>query len=184
MKSENKNRWMVWAIVILAIMNITTILTIIYHQNQSEKPAYISTPLQDISESASINYSGRYFRDQLNLSNEQMKSFVSFNPAFRQRARNINIDLENLRNKMLTELAAKKPDIDRLNLLSDSIGYQHISLKKLTYNYYLDIKKICNPDQQKKLEQLFREMFKSDTQIGHNGMGGQGGRRFGKRNIN
>ena len=37
MKPESKNRWMIWAIVILALMNISTIITILYHRhNQTE----------------------------------------------------------------------------------------------------------------------------------------------------
>ena len=37
MKTENKYSWMVWAIVILAVMNIATIITVIYNRNQAGK---------------------------------------------------------------------------------------------------------------------------------------------------
>ena len=40
--------------------------------------------------------------------------------------------------------------------------------------YYLNFKNICNQEQQKKLEQLFGEMFNSDIQMGQNGRGGPG----------
>ncbi len=35
MKTENKYRWMIWAIVILAVMNIATIITVIYNRNRT-----------------------------------------------------------------------------------------------------------------------------------------------------
>jgi hypothetical protein len=35
MKAENKHSFMVWAIVVLAIMNVSTLATILYHQYQS-----------------------------------------------------------------------------------------------------------------------------------------------------
>ena len=53
--------------------------------------------------------------------------------------------------------------------------------------YYLNFKNICDQQQQKKLEQLFGEMFNSDLPMGQNGrgvQGGQGGRRYGWRNKN
>jgi hypothetical protein len=181
MKETGKNRWMVWAVIFLAIMNITTLLTIFYHQYKSERAEFVSAPVQDMSESSSIQYSGRYFRDQLNLSRDQMNRFVEFNPEFRQKARTINLSLESVRHQILTEMAAKNSDNNKLDMLSDSIGYLHAKLKKLTYRYYLDIKNICDKQQQKNLEQLFGAMFTSDVMMGHNGKGGPYGRRNGRQ---
>ena len=87
MKAENRNRWMVWAIVALALMNITTLITVVYHKNQIVEKEVVATPDSVKSENASVLYSGRYFRDELNLSNEQMNKFSQFNPEFRQEVR-------------------------------------------------------------------------------------------------
>lgn len=185
MKTENRHRWMVWAIVALALLNISTLITVIYHNKQvvgKDAPA-----AQDSvrSENSSILYSGWYFRDELNLTREQMKEFFLFNPEFRQEVRNINLELAAKKHEMLIEMAKKNSDGHTLDLLSDSIGYLHASLKKVTYKYYLNFKNICTMEQQKKLEQLFGEMFNSDTKmLLQNGAGGQRGRRFGWRNKN
>jgi hypothetical protein len=184
MKAEIKNRWVVWAIVGLALLNITTLITIVYHKNQVIEKELVITPNSTNSEKASVLYSGRYFRDELNLSNEQMSKFSHFNPEFRREVRTINLLLADKRNEMLVEMAEENSDTNRLNLLSDSIGYLHASLKKVTYMYYLNFKNICTQEQQKKLEQLFDEIFNSDTQMIKNKAGGQGGRRFGWRNKN
>jgi hypothetical protein len=184
MKAENKNRWMVWAIVALALLNITTLITVVYHKNQVIEQEVVATPDSIKSENASVLYSGRYFRDELNLSKEQMNKFSQFNPEFRQEVRAINLKLADKRHEMLVEMAQKDSDKNRLNLLSDSIGYLHASLKKATYMYYLNFKNICTQEQQKKLEHLFGEMFNSDLQMIQNGRGGPGGRRFGWRNKN
>jgi hypothetical protein len=181
MNATYKNRWMVWAIVVLAVMNISTILTIVYHHNQSVQTESNTVPEQFQTEGAPVKYSGRDFRDQLNLNRDQMNRFVEFNPEFRQQARSININLERIRHQMLTEMAAKNSDSNKLDLLSDSIGYLHSDLKKITYMYYLNIKNICDQQQQKKLEQLFGEMFTSNVQTGQYGKGPQNGRRYGRR---
>jgi hypothetical protein len=181
MKEESRKGWIVLAIVVLALMNITTLITILYQKNQAVDAEFVTAPDKVQSESSSMQYSGRYFRDQLNLSRDQMDRFVEFNPEFRQKARAININLERLRHLMLTEMAATNSDISRLDILSDSIGYLHANLKKLTYGYYLNIKSICDQQQQKKLEQLFGEIFASDLHMGQNGKGNPKGRRYGRR---
>jgi Spy/CpxP family protein refolding chaperone len=182
MKAVNKNNWMVWAIVVLAVMNLATLITVVYHKNKSVEEEIVAMPDQAKSENASVKYSGHYFRDELNLSNDQMKKFSEFNPEFRQIVMAINRSLDSKRHEMLVEMAEKNCDTNRLNLLSDSIGYLHASLKKQTYLYYLNFKKICTEQQQEKLEQLFGEMFSSDARMGQHGRGGQGGRRFGRQN--
>lgn len=175
---------MIWAIIVLAVMNLTTLITLLYHKNKSDITGEAAQVEQSGSENASVKYSGRYFRDGLNLSSEQMKNFSEFNPVFRQNVSVINQSLNTLRRDMLDEMAKQNSDTNRLNNISDSIGYLHANLKKQTYQYYLNFKRICDEEQLLKLEQLFGEMFTSDAGMGQNGRGGQGGRRYGWRNRN
>lgn len=181
MKSENKNIWLVWAIIALALMNLSTIITVVYQQRKSAKADSTDIPGQFQSENESMKYSGRYFRDQLNLTRAQMNSFVQFNPVFRQQMMSLNVGLGRVRQKMLTEMSAKNSDLNKLNVLSDSIGYLHSNLKKLTCRYYIDIKNICDQEQQEKLRQMFAEMFDNDFQMGQYGTRGPYGRRYGRR---
>ncbi len=181
MKTENKYTLMIWAIVILAVMNISTLITIMYHKYQSDTTVANSVIDPKQLEVDSEKFSGRYFRDQLNLSSEQMDKFKEINPVFRPKARNITVELAEKRNQMLIEMSALKSDTASLNALSDSIGQLHGNLKKITYKYYLDIKSICDPEQQRKLEELFGEMFSNDAPMGFPGKGGQRGWQQGRR---
>jgi hypothetical protein len=179
MNTENKNRWMIWAIVILVVMNLTTFITIVYNRRQLSDLEQVSVQGESMPGNASMKYSGRYFRDSLDLSPDQMRKFSEFNPRFRQAVMAINLDMAKMRNSMLIEMAKNECDTNILNNLSDSIGYLHARLKKETYQYYIYFKNICNKEQQKKLEQLFGEMFNSDTQMGQNGRGPRGGMKYG-----
>lgn len=172
---------MVWAIVILAIMNTSTIATIIYHKFQLGKAKTVNVSDQKQLEADSEKFSGRYFRDQLNLSREQMDKFKEINPVFRPKARNITIELAQKRKQMLLEMASAKTDTIRLNVLSDSIGQLHSNLKKITYRYYMEIKSFCDQEQQRKLEQIFGEMFTNDSPMGYPGKGSPGGWQHGRR---
>ena len=181
MKTENKYSLLIWAIVILAVMNISTLMTILYHNYQSDKTEPVSTSDPKQLETDSEKFSGRYFRDQLNLNSEQMDKFKKMNPVFRPKARGITIELAEKRKQMLVEMSAANSDTTRLNALSDSIGQLHSDLKKITYRYYMEIKSICDAEQQRKLEQLFGEMFTNDSQLGNPGNGGQRGGGQGRR---
>jgi Spy/CpxP family protein refolding chaperone len=174
MKAENKHTVMVWTIVVLAIMNVTTLATIVFHQYKTEKNQTTGIAQKQLEADAE-KFSGRYFRDQLNLSSEQMDKFREFNRPFRMQARSTTIELAEKRKAMLNEMVAPKSDTTRLNALSDSIGNLHSHLKKLTYGYYLNIKGICDTEQQKKLEQLFRDMFTNDATMAFPGRGGMQG---------
>lgn len=177
MKTENKRSGMIWAIVVLAVMNLSTLGTILYHQYQSDKPAANPEEAQKQLETDAEKFSGRYFRDKLNLDGNQMERFRAINPVFRQQARAITEELASMRKQMLAEMAAANSDTTKLNALSDAIGQLHSQLKKITYQYYLDLKSICNTEQQKQLEQLFTEMFTNDASMSFPGKGGRGWQR-------
>jgi Spy/CpxP family protein refolding chaperone len=181
MKAEDKIKIMRWALVALVVLNLTTILTVIYYRNTNFREESLQEGTAVQSESASMRFSGRYFRDQLNLNEEQMNRFREFNPQFRQQVRNVNYQLNDIRRKMLDEMSSPDCDSVRLNLLSDSVGLLHADLKRLTYKYYFDFKDICNNEQKVKLDQLFGEMFATDVQAGQYGPGGPNGRGRGRR---
>jgi len=173
MIQENKNNWMIWAIVALVLLNISTLITIFYQRDKNMEADQVSVNDPEASKSSSSEYSSAYFNDHLNLNRTQMNKFAEFNPAYRQRIRNINLKMAQFRNDMLVEMTAEKSDSRKLAILSDSIGMLHAELKKETYNYYLNLKSICNPDQREELENLFSIIFTSDTVTGINGKGGQ-----------
>lgn len=184
MKPENKTSWTTLAIIVLALMNLATIATVIYNRQKMTGDTVAPYTSDSLTGNPSVRFTGRYFRDQLNLDKEQMLIFRDFNAKFRQQVRDINIALNDKRHSMLEEMAAPESDSARLDALSDSIGYLHADLKKLTSRYYIDFKKICDKSQQQKLEQLFGEMFATDNQTGHQGRRGPNGNRRGKRFLN
>lgn len=181
MKTESKNRLMTWTIVLLALMNISTIVTIVYTRSQIKSRIDSNANGQMETDRSAMKFSGRYFRDELGFDRSQMKEFASFNPGFRRQVHAINNKLMEQRRCMLKEMSAREVDTFRINQLCDSIGYVHAKLKKATCGYYLNIKDICNNSQQLKLEQLFNDVFAGDLQPGPHGRSEQTGRRRGKQ---
>jgi hypothetical protein len=155
-----------------------------YHQRQSGKSEAGTAFDPKQPEVNAEQFSGRYYRDYLSFNDEQMEKFRKINPLFRPKVRDITVQLAMKRKQMLREMSAVKSDTFLLSALSDSIGYLHSDLKKLTYRYYLEIKGICDPEQQKKLEQMFGEAFSNDASTGAPGRGAQRGRQHGRQYDN
>lgn len=174
-------KWIIWIAILLLVINLTAIITILFNRKQNVAEESIQA---DQPESASsMKYSGRWFRDELGLTRDQMREFSGFNPVFRQKVRHINIELSEKRRLMLEEMAAENSDTSRLNQLSDSIGMLHSDLKEATYSYYLEFKRISTAEQQEKLKQIFSMMFEGELPA-RPGRGMQGGGRFGLRRGN
>ncbi len=171
MKTESKLKWLVWVVVILAILNISTLGTILYNRYFSASRTEVTGVNRMRMKKDPENFSGRYFRDKLNLDKAQMEKFREINSVFRQKAHDITLDLALIRKEMLTQLAAPHSDTIKLHLLSDSVGMLHAELKKVSFRYYLDVKNICRPDQQKKLQIIFRDVFIQDMPMRRPGPG-------------
>lgn len=166
MKMMNKQTLLIWAVVVLVVLNLSTLATFFFLQ-QPERDVKAPAQLETYAE----KYSGRYFRDQLNLDRDQMDHFRGFNPPFRKKALEISEAMTQTRKAMLEEMAAPVCDTLKLNRMADSIGSLHRDLKNLTWHYYLDLKSICTPDQQVLLKKLFTDMFINDIPMGHPGRG-------------
>ncbi len=180
-KPENLHGWLIWIIVLLALMNAATIVTVIFNRNRFEKEKTVTVPGRAQLSASPANYSGGYFRDELGLNEEQMIKFVEINPLFREQVWNINNNLNLLRQRMFTEMSAGNPDPEKLDLYADSIGIMHSDLKKATYRYYLGLKNICDSQQRIKLEKLFGGMFISERGMGQHGRGVRAGRNRGRQ---
>lgn len=174
----NKTKILLLIILFLLVTNIVTIITgIISGSAESEAEA-----ARDTDAGMRINF----FAGQLGLSEVQKNDFIRFNRSFNREARMITSGIESLRFRMVDEMASPEPDMQVLDSICAGIGKQHTLLKKETVDYYLNLKTICDEEQQEKLHGLFREMSDPDGDLNRFGRGrgmGQGmqGRTGGRR---
>ena len=60
---------------------------------------------------------------------------------------------------MLIDLAKPNPSLEELNKIATSVGHLHKALKTQTARHLLNIKKVCTPEQSKKLEKMFIDLL-------------------------
>ena len=77
MKKGERNSWMIWVIVVLALMNITTIATIFYNRTKAASEYNsMNESRQPQSNDESMTFSGRYFCNNLGFDDKQMEMFT------------------------------------------------------------------------------------------------------------
>ncbi len=174
MATKNTYRILIWAVVILAATNLSMGLSFWYHRQQDKKAAEIQAQKVEMPSDQRT----RFFREQLNLQPDQVDSFRNLNRDYNRSARRISNRMTDLRVEMVDEMGKDVSDSVKLHSISSEIGELHKNLKDLTIDYYLDMKEVCNEEQQDKLNEIFLSMTKSKEDVSLPQRGGRGrGRR-------
>lgn len=162
MASKNTYRILIWIIVILVATNLSMGLSFWYHRHQEIKAA-------EETESSKIEMPTeqrtRFFKDQLNLSQEQLAVFRELNREFNRSARKESDELEQLRIEMVEEMGKESPSAQKLDSIAQEVGGHHSELKEITMNYYLKMKEVCDSSQQEKLKEIFLTVSKSKDEV-------------------
>ncbi|MDD4637908.1 MAG: hypothetical protein PHV66_09925 [Bacteroidales bacterium] len=154
----NKNNKLFWAVILLLVLNVTTISTIIWQNRSVSGP---TNCLRVASEGCKLT--GKNIDRQLGFNAKQMEAFKEANREFTPRSCMILCKLDSLKNEMFVELQQVPSDSLRLDSLAQMIGDQHAALKRETIHFYNDIKKVCTPEQEKKLQDVFYPLFRNET---------------------
>lgn len=154
----NKITLLIWTVVLLVILNLTTIGTILYHNYREN----IDTKNIVLNAEGNTMLNGRFFRQTLGFNEEQMDVFRKANREFRPKANTIILQIDSLKSEMFTELKKSQSDTVRLNKLSLETGALHSELKEETNRYYLKIKRVCTPEQLDKLQITFTPLFRNE----------------------
>lgn len=157
MNRGNKILW--WVIALLVVLNLTTIGTILFRnrENSSDNIAIV------LDENQQNPLTGRFFRQTLGFDDAQMALFREAHRSFQYRANDLIFEMDSLKNEMFEELNSAAPDTLRLNDLSDHVGIHHAELKKITNDFYLRLKTICDSTQCEQLQQAFLPLFRDGT---------------------
>ena len=178
METNKVNRLLLWATIILFATNLSMAITFLYHRTGESKENNLTAAG---TTGGADELRARTFRDQLNLQADQMDAFRNYTQSYNQNANGLSRKLEELRIEMVTELGKENPDTAILNKITTSIGNEHARLKNLTIEYYQDLKKICNPEQRGKLNNIFMSVVNKGEDGKFPQQGGGYRHRYGRR---
>ena len=118
---------------------------------------FLSRCDRNVMEDSSI--SNDFLRKELKLTNEQCERIVAMDSMVQRRYQKVLLLLCQERYKMMEELAKPDPSEEKLHSISVTIGHLHQALKVQTFRHLLNIKRICTPEQSKKLNKIFTDML-------------------------
>ena len=152
---------LVWAIIVLFLMNAATLGTILYHNRTKQKEPIDTTSVVSSFRGNPIN--GRFFRQTLGFDSKQMAAFQEANRQFRPQTMTLTSEIDSLKGVMFQEMKKQEPDTLKLDLLSKQIGDLHGQLKQQTYQFYLKLQNVCTEQQRSQLEKAFEPLFISEN---------------------
>jgi Spy/CpxP family protein refolding chaperone len=135
-------------LVLLTIINIAALATFAYHRFHPK----MHFPPMDQPDTPE-----RFMKRELDLSEEQVKEFEAQRERFKIETEPILDSIQAKRKELMDEIAAEKPNVDKLDKLTEEIGALEITLKKKTTAHLLEGKALLTLEQQKKFFSLFDE---------------------------
>ncbi|MEA3496539.1 MAG: periplasmic heavy metal sensor [Bacteroidota bacterium] len=155
----NKIRNLTISVIILAVLNISTIATlIILNSKTNYHPRHLQQP----------HNSHKFIFNELGLDDNQKAEFEQFRDEFRLNMKNISNELSQKHIELFEEITSAKPDSLKLNELAVETGELHAALKNESTKFFLSMRSICNKEQEKTLFAIFEEMTNKKGRF-HNG---------------
>lgn len=151
---EKTNRILLWFNLILLLIITSAVATFLVMKASGEKTT---------SDTGVIN-STDMLRKELSLSNDQYRKVLVENDRT-IRTYNIVFDMMCETNvAMIEELSKENSDPAVLDSLSRKVGTLSTSLRRHTTDYFMNMKSICNEEQQQRLTLIFKRMMQLEEQ--------------------
>lgn len=138
-----------WGLIALIVVNVSALSALAV--NRFYKPSVIS---QVTAEHPMINF----LEQELNFTDQQISRFSRIKDKFEQNTIELRRQMIEIKSTMFTELSKSNSNPEKLESLSMQFGQLEGRLKRITMDHFLEMKAICNPDQQKTLIQYFERM--------------------------
>lgn len=169
------------AIIFLTLVNLGFAISyFIIHRQHRLEAVY---PRERFMEKGSrmMERGGRFMEKEIGFDEVQMKNFQNLREEFRTQISPLHKELRTLNSSLIMEATSNKPDTLECTRISRQIGDLHTEIKIITYLHMMQVAKIATPEQMKKLDAFYLEMFSAEPGQRRNHEGGQFRHRHGQR---
>jgi hypothetical protein len=144
-----KQKTYVWLVVVLVIINITTLLFLWLGRPQSPEMNRDRKPDTD-----------KFLKKELGLNEEQDQKLKQLRATLFDTTGKIN-DLILAKKKLIQEESFREiPDNEKVNLLAKEIGELESQVEILRYSHFTQVSKVLNVEQLKKFKEILGENSK------------------------
>jgi hypothetical protein len=149
MYPQNKNRLIFWIMIFLVIVNLSALITFFTFNRTKE----------EVTCDAMQPQCGKAFQCELGLSEGQLQKVDLINSEYQAVSSPIVDEIRNIRSDILDELSSEVPDTVYINQKSGELCDFQLKLQQANFTQFLELKKVCDPEQAQRLSALYRELY-------------------------
>ena len=160
-----QKRYLWFAVILLVFMNLTALTLLWMGRPEGRRPQ--RGPQNPIEEQHRIQ---QLLKMELGFDKMQTEQYLNMRQEHRKQARQLNDEIRRLKKEMFDKVLQDNPQ----PMLSDSllrlVQEKQANLEQLTFQHFLDLKKLCKPEQQDNLKLLMHDIFHQNPPPGNDGM--------------
>ncbi|MEI6433628.1 MAG: periplasmic heavy metal sensor [Bacteroidota bacterium] len=145
-----KRRFVFWTLIVLIVITVSALVSFFLFSKQN--PANVACCPQG-------EKSGCDFTSELRLTPDQTGKVTQINNEYRQLAEPIVAAIREKREIILSELDRDKPDTGFLNQVVKTLSLLQMEIQQKNILQYLQLKKVCTPEQAHRLSALYRDLY-------------------------
>ncbi len=161
----NNNRTVFWILIFLVLINITALATYFIYMR---KPASEPVPASGFKQGIAL-------KQELSLTSDQSIKVNEINATYKASSESIVAAIKEKKAVLLEELSKENTDLAKAEKLTDDVVTEQKKLQVANIKQFLDLKKVCTPEQAQKLSQIYSELYGCENKGTGRGRGnGQG----------
>jgi Spy/CpxP family protein refolding chaperone len=167
----DKNRLAFWILIFLVIINVSALVTFFV-----AKPKVSSSEIKPAE-----TRPGAALQAELSLAPDQNIKVNEINSAYKASSEPIIISIKEKKAELLEELSKENTDSNQVKAILHDLDIRQNNLQQANIKQFLELKKICTPEQTKKLSQIYSELYGCDVGGKGKGQGMKHRHRYGQQ---
>jgi len=156
-----EKRYLWTAIIILVLMNLTALTILWLGRPEGRGPQ--GGPQDPGADKMRIQ---QMLKKELGFDLTQTEQYLKMRHEHREKSRHLEMEIRELKKEMFDEVLQENPQPVLSDSLLKLVQEKQAYLEQLTFQHFLDLKKLCKPEQQDKLKLLMRELFRQNSPRG------------------
>jgi len=146
----------IWAIIILVLINILTLLLLWRTQLDKPDPDFSRIYMRH----ERMKKSSQYLEHHYNFDKMQIEQFFDFKDKHYNQSSGKLEEIKNLRKEIYNELFNEHPDTNKVNEIIDKIGGKYSEITQMNFYHFLEMKKLFPDDKQDQYIQFVKDIIK------------------------
>lgn len=152
---QKKYLWFV--VILLVLMNLTILMLLLVGRPDGKRPHI--KPIDPIEEKNRIQ---QLLKDELGFDEMQVEQYLNMRQEHRKQVSLLQNEIRQIKKQMYDEVLQDKPQLMLPDSLLTIAQEKQVQIEQITFQHFLDLKKLCNQEQQDKLRLLIDEFFRKN----------------------